>query len=583
MKLNRLIILFLTVLLFHGCKKEEKGLVPPNDPRSKEIGLSGTIYGPNGYPVEGAVVIIDGHKSITSASGLFEYTGTVSNVDKVKLSISKNGYFKYSKIFTLEENSSIEKLAYYLTQEESAGSFESISGGTVTTSYVTLVFQPNSFVNEDGSTYNGKVMVKMPFGAITSDYENKLPGDSRALTAANEKVVVESWGGINVQVYNNAGQPLKLVKPVNYTYKREQYDSNTPNEKFKIWAYNEIEDIWKEAGDAQASQQDYKGSATSLSYLRWGVAYPRAFLRANVTDGMMTPASFFRFGCGVNGAKRSLSWVRINSKGFALTYVAANMELITSVSSPCYDFLNSFRVTAIATGTTVNQNIVVNLTPYQTHVSGKIEDCSFKGVKGRAEFTFDGKKMVTSLNNGYFSFAFLYCQISYSRGQMIVYDEQNKIVYKDDDYLVTAGRTTDHIATVCTKPQTGKISVNVEGKTYTFQTPQDKVSMINTIDLLTGGPLVMVLAENADKTQSFSLSYLGSAGGDVSLYTCGLSMPGSNYLMSWGLYERGTAQITKYKTDNTMIEGAFKTKANLNFSGYGDAEVELSGSFSVLR
>lgn len=582
MKLNRLIILFLTVLLFHGCKKGEKGFVPPNDPKSKEIGLSGTIYGPDGYPAEGVVVTIDGHKSVTPASGLFEYTGTVSNVDKVKLSISKNGYFKYSKIFTLEENSSIEKLAYYLASEETAGSFESASGGTVATSYVTLVFQPNSFVKEDGNSYNGKVTVKMPLNAIT-DYENKLPGDSRALTAANEKVVVETWGGINVQVYSNAGQPLKLVKPVNYTYKRQRYDYTTPNEKFRIWAYNDIEDIWKEAGDAQANQQDYTGSTTSLSYLRWGVAYPQAFLRANVTDGTITPASFFRFGCGVNGANRGLSWVRINSKGFALTYVAANMELGTSVSSPCSDFLNSFRVTAIATGTTFDQNMVVNLTPYQTHVSGKIEDCSFNGVKGRAEFTFDGKKMMTNLNNGYFSFTFLYCQISYSRGQLVVYDEQNKVIYKDDDYSVTAGRTTNYIASVCTKPQTGKITVNVEGKTYTFQTPQDKVSMINTIDLLSGGPLVMVLAENADKTQSFSLSYPGSAGGNVSLYTCVLSMPGSKYLMTWGLYEPGTAQITKYKTDNTMIEGAFKTKANLNFSGFGGAEVELSGSFSVLR
>ncbi|WP_431198697.1 hypothetical protein ACQ86K_20995 [Mucilaginibacter sp. P19] len=54
--------------------------------------------------------------------------------------------------------------------------------------------------------------------------------------------------------------------------------------------------------------------------------------------------------------------------------------------------------------------------------------------------------------------------------------------------------------------------------------------------------------------------------------------------MTWGLYERGTTQITKYKTSDTLIEGTFKTKTNLNFSVGAPGEVvEISGSFSISR
>jgi hypothetical protein len=591
MKLNLLITLFLVVFFFNGCKKGENAneIIPP--PKTElgvdEVAISGSIKNPDGSDAEGVEVAIDGHKIITPASGFFEFAGKVSNADKVKLSVSKNGYFKYTKILTLEENSTMADLLYYLAPEQTTGSFESASGGTVTASYATLVFQPNSFAKEDGSSYNGNVSVKMPYD-ILSDYENKLPGDNRASTAANEKVVIERWGGMNVRVYNDAGQPLKLIKPVSYKYKidwRYVYIYNSKQARMKLWNYNEADDTWKEAGDVTMNGQYFSGSTSSLSYLQWGIPYPQALLRAYVGDANSNAASFFKIGCGLdefNGT--GLSGVKINSKGIALMYVAANVPVRTYIVTPCNDFLDALLLNPIATDKKAEQRFTVNLAPYITTFEGKLEDCDFKGVKGRAEYTFDGKKMTSVLDNGNFKFTFLHCHsISYFAGKLTVYDEQNKVIHTNDTYLIGAGIKNNYSATLCAKQQTGKITVVVQGKTYTFETPKDNVLFSDTYDNY-GNLMTLLQADNASRKESFYLTYPGHVGGDVNIYTLGFGVPSNNYLMTWGLYEPGTAHITKYKTGNTIIEGTFKTKANLNYSGYGSNEVvELNGSFSVSR
>jgi hypothetical protein len=231
----------------------------------------------------------------------------------------------------------------------------------------------------------------------------------------------------------------------------------------------------------------------------------------------------------------------------------------------------------------VDQTLLVNLAPYITTFEGKIEDCDFKGIKGRAKYIFDGKKMTSGLENGYFKFTFLHCHTSYFAGKLIVYDEQNKVIHTNDNYLIGTGIKNNYSATICTTQQTGKVTINLEGRSYTFETPRDNVAFLDTYDNY-GNLMTAITADNADRKESFFLTYAGHMGGNVSLYTFDFAIPSKNYLMTWGYFEPGTAQITTYKTGNTLIEGTFKTKTHLNFSGYGPNEVvELSGSFSVSR
>lgn len=588
MKSNLLITMFLAIFFFYGCKKGENAneVVPPltNGLGAGEVGISGSIKNPDGSAAEGVEVIIDGNRIVTPASGLFEYIGKVRNVDKVKLAISKKGYFKYSKILTLEENSTIENLTYYLSQERNTGSFESATGGTITTSYATLVFQPNSFVKEDGSGFNGKVSVKMP-SDIISDYEDKLPGDARALTSSNEKVVVERWGGMNVQVYDDNGQRLKLIKPVNYTYKIDwRYIYIDRSKKIKIWTYNDVDDIWTEAGDAGFTGQNFTGSTSNLSYLQWGIAYPQALLRAFVKDAKSNAASFFKIGCGLNQFNgKGLSGVRINSKGIALLYTAANVNTYTYITSPCNETLGAFVVSPIATDKKADETFTVNLAPYITTFEGKIEDCNFSGIKGKAEYTVEGKKVVSILNNGSFNYTFLRCKDSFIAGELIIYDEQNNIVHQNSNYSVKGGEKNNYYATTCTKTQTGKITINLQGKAYTYESPKDQISLYETYDTY-GNLLSLISAQTADKKESFLMTMVSPSFGQPRLYYLSFTIPTKNYGMSLFTFEPVTVLVTKHKTGNIVAEGTFKTKTYLNYSPYGsNEEAELSGSFSISR
>lgn len=584
-KLKALIYFILITLTVTGCKKSNNKVdttISGNAVAVDEIGLSGIIKQPDGYPAEGVEVRIDGHKIITSADGLFEYKGRVKDADKVVITVFKTGFFQYSKVVTLQKGAMLPELEIWLVGEYDNRTFEASSGATLSTSYVTLIIEPNSLAKMDGTAYIGRVTAKLPLKGFDG-LNKQFPGDVRGLSAAKEKVVVETWGGINIRLFDDEGNALKLIKPMKYTYNvGPRYIFI--KKKINIWAYNETDHVWEDTGEAIVASEKFTGSTLNLNYIQWGISHGRALLNAYVLDNSISlkPIGYnFGYAFDINN-RNAIPSIKLNSNARALIYVPANTrELKPIITNECGETAEvASYISAIAAGSKFEQYFWTDLAAQVKKLEGTIENCDFTLLKGRGEYTFGGKTYTCKINGGAFKFSFFDCKGNYPGGKLVLYDEQDKVIYQNDTYM--RGDAFDYpIVSTCTKPQVGKITIRLQDKVYTFQSPQDNIQFLTTSN--SGQTVSVVTAESTERKESFVLTYTGTSAGNFTLLSFYFIIPNKSYWMTWGYFPRGTTDVTKYKKDNTLIEGTFNTKTHLNFNTYGNNEiVDLSGEFSIM-
>ena len=583
MKISALQILFcLALAVLLGCKKRDD-ISGPTTPSPAviavdEVGISGRIYLPDGLPASNAEVDIDGKTITTNTGGFFIFQGNVSNPDRVKVTISKKGYFQYTKVLTLETNSSISGLNFYLAEEFTVATISAVTGGTANAGHASFVFQPNGFLNADGSIYQGLVTIKMP----KKVYQRKWAGDNRGKTSANQDVIIDSWGAMNVLAYDDSGKILKLSKAADYTYSiGYQYIYLTTPVKF--WHFNEVTALWEEGGDATLKGQTFTGTTKDLSYMQWGVPFQAALIKAQVKDKNQVIAEGYHVGVIMTEFNNvATPTVIVNSKGTAMIYVKANATLRTIIGTQCDTGFQYWNINTPAEGKSANQTFIVDLSPYLSVFQGSVEACGFQAVKGRAEYTFDDKKMITPLVNGAFKFSFLACGLSYRSGNLIIYDEQGGVIYKNDSWVIKPGLVNNlNQVSTCSKDQTGTLTVLAEGVKYTFQTPQDKIEFKIESDY-SGKLYNVITASGSNPNRNFFLTYAGTSPGSYTIYTNELSIPGKSYFLTWGIFKPGNVEITKYKTGGNYVTGTFKTNTNINYSPSNPANfAEVSGTFSI--
>lgn len=577
-------LLCIVLFLLLGCKKHDNTelVVPPPTPlpAKTELGLSGTVFNTDGYGAGGVELTIEGQKLFTAANGTFEYSGGVANPDKVKITLVKKGFFTYTKILTVDKNTSITGLKFRLVPEQVAGTFEATNGGTISNSYATLVFQPNGVTKEDGSNYTGTVTVKMPANRF-NEANRQFPGDERGLTSTNQKVVLESWGGMEVEIYGASGEKLKPGKPVNYTY-QIGYQYTYLQSDLKLWAYNEAEGIWIESGTAKLAGQTFTGSTLNLSYLQFAYDHSSILLRAHILDKNRNIPVGFEFRYAMREFNNiGLPSALVSSSGTVLLYIPLGISIRTFLNSPCGDRIETnYDIPPLKNGVVASFTYSVDLTPYLTSVTGNIDDCDFKPIDGRATLEVNGKKLNSNLVKGVFNFDFLDC--GSNSAILTIYDTQDRVIHQNNTVVYHRGyKNTIAPITTCTKAIKGAISIMAEGVTYTFQSPQN-VIQLQTFQDYSGNLIKAIIAENDLRKESFYLTYIGETTGNFNVLSCQLKLPNKSYFFSAGLLPGGQAQIIKYKTDNTLLEGAFKTNTNLNIISTNTTKVvELSGNFKI--
>lgn len=307
-KLSQWALILFMALAFYTCKKAESPNPtlqgPPTQSQSVQnpytppaiafkTQVMGFVYNENGQPVQGVKVSGGGQTAITDNYGAFLFNNAAFTGDFCYIKAEKNGYFIGSN--TVHGEAGQELLTEITMQAQGnivvypSGEAKEIvlSNGSV------VSFPANAIKKADGSLYNGNVHVAV--ATIHPDDKNFLRlipvGDLRAYTLAGENVQLYSFGMLNVELFDDAGNKLQLTegKAATLTFPISPTQIAEATATMPLWFFDEEKGVWIEDGMAYKKGSTYVGNVKHFTPFNIDRPENRARIKAKIINCYGTP------------------------------------------------------------------------------------------------------------------------------------------------------------------------------------------------------------------------------------------------------------------------------------------------------
>ncbi len=308
MKVKKLISKSLSVLsillIISSCSKKEESpnpvgnnytnnpTVPENKytppPVSFSTTVSGFVQDLNGDPVQNALVSTGSKTFTTDENGAFELVDAPFTGDFCYIKAQKSGFFTAST--TVHGKAGTD----YTTQlvmvpQNNIQSFKATEAKTITLPSGAKVDFPASAIKKlDGTPYTGQVNVAVKhIDPSDPDFSLIIPGgDLRAFSAEGNEVQLYSYGMLNVELRDDAGNYLQLAdgKTATLSMPVPTDMQNTALETISLWYFDENKGIWIEEGEAKLKNGEYIGTVSHFTPWNCDWQGPRAFIKGILTD-----------------------------------------------------------------------------------------------------------------------------------------------------------------------------------------------------------------------------------------------------------------------------------------------------------
>jgi len=285
-------MLFLSVIYF-SCRKENDNS-PQNSSQSKiQAAIAGVVLDESNAPVPGVTVKTAEGQTVSDQNGIFIFSNISVDRKRCLVTYEKPGYFTGSKAFIPSQ----DNLNYTRIILLSKGAGEVISapaGGKVNLANTASVeFQSSSFVDQNGSSYNGSVTVHMKhLSPDDQDFGSSFPGgDLAARDQSGNGVVLYSYGMLGVELKGSGGTPLQLAsgKKATLTFPIADSQLATAPASIPLWYYDENELMWKQEGVASKVGKEYVGTVSHFSWWNVDVPSSMATIEGTVVDNQNNP------------------------------------------------------------------------------------------------------------------------------------------------------------------------------------------------------------------------------------------------------------------------------------------------------
>ncbi len=379
------IFALLTLLVFSSCRKdkitEDDDIIEPDPAVLVNGSLSGLVTDDSDMPLEDALVSMGTETTLTDENGHFSFQNVEINTKGSLVTAEKNGYY-YNAKFVGSRLNKTNHTRIKMIEKVLSGSFQSNSGGTVTTNGgASIDFSPNSIKLESGGTYTGNVNVYATWlDPTANDLAERAPGDLRAFNANDEQVQLTTYGMLGVELESDGGEALNLADGQTATIELPvpaELQGAAPA-TIPLWHFDESSGYWVEDGTATLQGDKYVGTVTHFSF--WNCDDPNYYV---YIDGLITDEG----GVGIEGLQVKITenssavsgWDWTDQDGVYEGWVPKDEDLTITVYDNCGTEIYSAAIGPFATDTSIPEFSVGTSNSTLT-ISGTLVDCNNDAV-----------------------------------------------------------------------------------------------------------------------------------------------------------------------------------------------------------
>lgn len=321
-----------------SCRQDSTGDSTEVIPLGEETNFTQLVYGKvvneSGVALSNVDVRAKGQTATTDDNGLFIFEQIDAGNRGTQFSATKSGYlYGGFRLYAGEEGTSHVDIV--LMEAKNLGTLNSSQGGKLEIANNTFVdFPVDAFSANGTDPYNGNVTVLGNW--IDPSADNMLaliPGDLSAIDQSNNRVILNSYGMVGIELISDSGQELNLLpgKEAEITMEiPDAFMSSAPS-SIPLWNFDEDEGIWKEEGSATLNGNQYVGKVSHFSW--WNCDLPNAILPFCITivdgqTGLEMPNTYVTFD---NIAGFGFAAGYTNARGQLCGFIPENMELEVNV------------------------------------------------------------------------------------------------------------------------------------------------------------------------------------------------------------------------------------------------------------
>jgi hypothetical protein len=269
--------------------------------------ISGVISNfTTGDKLSNATVSVNGQEIITNGLGEYNLTNiTIGN--RIVVTASKNGYATNSEIVSLSNtNQTVQDFNIALLPVAFTYELDPTEDATieVPNSPARLQLSANSLVQEDGNLPVGSVRVLFTPIDPTQDIDI-MPGDMLTRNEGNQLVPIESYGAVNIELFDDDNNPINLREGESANLRIPIFSrgGSIPN-SIPLYYFDTTSGLWVEDGAIRRNTNYYEGTITYFGIWNADYLFDNVTIHGCVqdTDGNLISNALVRLeGINYNG------------------------------------------------------------------------------------------------------------------------------------------------------------------------------------------------------------------------------------------------------------------------------------------
>ncbi len=431
-----------------------------------ETSLIGYVSDSNGEPVVGAEVSILDKSVISDDYGFFNITGLIRENQGV-IEVKKEGYFDQYKVL-IPSKTNTNRTIIRLIKNDNVKFIMANEGGQVEILGEHKVqFEPNSFIDEGGNSYNGNVHVYSHYIDPTDpELDLNMPGNLMAIDANDDFNILQSFGMVNIELKGDNNQDLNINKPATLTLEVPSSLSPMAPNEIPLWFFNEDTGLWEEEGSAELIDGKYVGTVNHFTF--WNCDVPsRLFtlLEGQVVNSQSSPLLKVRI-TNISNGQSMADWT--DKDGYFDGYVPSNEKLLLEVVENCgVNVIHSEEIGPFDGESADVGQIDISSSPDLISIEGVLVSCAGEAIaKGKViveVVNSSFNEVVDIASDGSFMATVSNCNNPEIRLTFIDYD--NKVTSNSQTYSVTSNLDIGTVE-VCALNNT--VTVEYSGGTKVF-------------------------------------------------------------------------------------------------------------------